>query len=106
MGNKKNRINIHICHGKFKKWKVKKRQPVETTNESTLNGSRNINLKKLQNHLQDVINHTATCHSSVNKPKTQHNIVMKEQREKDYLQYLPLTVQAVTLILTLQHHER
>ena len=44
--------------------------------------SRIINLQKLQDHLQDVINHTATHHPFVNKPTTQHSIVMKEQKRE------------------------
>ena len=60
MGNSKNR-NSHACRGKYAKKKVPKTRKGKCNDTLKQNGSRIINLDNLQEHLQVISQHAATC---------------------------------------------
>ena len=65
MGNKKTSRGCHISNGKYciKSKNFTKKKTTITNNTCVIfNTSRIINLKKLQNHLNAISRHAATCH--------------------------------------------
>jgi len=67
MGNKRN-FATHVSRGKFKKRKAStksntmlSKNPVPNNPVSPLNGSRIINLQNLQEHMQVITSHAASC---------------------------------------------
>ena len=62
MGSTKNSRGSHACRGKYAKKKVPTRKN-DTVDVMNHDGSRIINLNKLQEHLQVISRHAATCQS-------------------------------------------
>ena len=62
MGNNKNSRGSHASRGKYAKKKVP-REKKDKTAEDKCDGSRIINLNKLNEHLQEISHHAATCRS-------------------------------------------
>ena len=62
MGNNKNSRGFHACRGKYSKRKVPTRKN-DTVDVMSHDGSRIVNLDKLQEHLQVISQHAAPCQS-------------------------------------------
>jgi len=65
MGNSKNSRGSHASRGKYAKKKVP-RGKKDMTDKNECDGSRIINLNKLNEYLQEISHHTATCQSCSN----------------------------------------
>ena len=81
MGCKKN-ASTHVSRGKFKKRRppVKPSQVVPINPMPPLNGSRIINLEHLQDHLQVITSHAASCHSSSSCSFSSEPVTVREER--------------------------
>ena len=84
MGNNRNSVNRHISRGKFKKRRasVMKNNGNAVKNMSTLTDSRIIKLQQLQEHIQTVTSHVASCPSCANKTSLQQMVSVKEKHRE------------------------
>ena len=81
MGCKKN-ASTHVSRGKFKKRRPpeKPSQVVPINPMPPLNGSRIIKLEHLQDHLQVITSHVASCHSSSSCSFSSEPVTVREER--------------------------
>ena len=80
-----NKLDRHISHGIYRKRRVSARKEDNTTVNSTaetVNDSRIIKLQQLQEHLQIVAHHVATCSPCEQKSPQDHIISVREERRQ------------------------
>ena len=84
MGNNRNSVNRHISRGNFKKKRVSvtKNDDNAAKNKSKLTDSRVIKLQQLQEHIQTVTSHVASCPSCANKTSLQQMVSVKEKHRE------------------------